>query len=160
MKMIATACLMLMASSAIGNDESHIESCSACDEAIDLVIAVEAYASAWRNNDPDAVIATFADDFTLSPPGMPYVEGVEAAREFWWPAGAPTARITVFRIEPAQTSASDNIGYVRGHFELEFEYDGSFTATRGKFLSVLERGSDGWKIKHHFWDTLPAETGS
>ncbi len=126
--------------------------------AIAIVQAVEAYASAWRSNDPDAVIAAFTEDFTLSPSGMPFVEGAEAARRFWWPAGAPAARIVDFRIRPVESSEHGSMGYVRGHYELEFEYQGAVTATRGKFLSILERRAGVWKIRHHYWDTLPHDS--
>ena len=152
--------LTLLLTAALWNADARGEDCPACDEAIEMTNALEAYAQAWRDNDADAVIVAFAENFTLSPGGMPFVEGAEAAREFWWPSGAPTARITAFRFEPIQSGASGSLGYVRGHYEVEFEYEGSLTAMRGKFLSILERGSDGWKIKHHYWDSLPADSDS
>ncbi len=155
--MIRNALLLLLAT-AFSTADARGEDCPACDEAVEMRQALEAYAEAWRDNDPDAVIAAFADNFTLSPGGMPFVEGADAARAFWWPPDGPAARITTFRFEPMQSGASGSLGYVRGHYEVAFEYDGSFTSTRGKFLTILERGSDGWKIKHHAWDPLPADS--
>ena len=154
----AISLILILAITALSSGDARADNCAACEATVEMMEAHEAYARAWRDNDAEAVLATFADDFTLSPPGMPFVEGAAAAREFWWPRGAPAARILEFRFEPIQYSASAVQGYVRGHYELQFEYDGSVTATRGKFLTILERGDDGWKIRHHYWDALPADS--
>lgn len=120
--------------------------------------AARAYSEAWLSNDPEAVMATFVSEPVLSPSGLPFLEGQAAARGFWWPEGSPSARVTKFEYEELEASGSGNIGYVRGHYTLDFEYDGNSHTNVGKFLHILKRLPGGeWRISHHFWNDLPAE---
>ena len=118
--------------------------------------AAKSYADAWLTNDADTVMARFVDEPVLSPSGLPYVEGREAARAFWFSPMSPPTRVTDFELFESESSASGNLGYVRGTFRLVFEYDGESFENQGKYVTILRKGADGtWRISHHIWDDLP-----
>lgn len=48
------------------------------DERVGLDVA-RSYADAWLTNDTDTVLATFVSEPVLSPSGLPYLEGQDAA---------------------------------------------------------------------------------
>lgn len=117
--------------------------------------AAKSYADAWLTNDADTVMATFVDEPVLSPSGLPYLEGQEAARAFWFPVDSPPTKVTDFDLTEIEVTGSGNLGYVRGTFRLAFEYDGSSYENHGKYVSILKKTPDGhWRITHHIWDDL------
>lgn len=137
------------------NDPAGISS----DRDRGLSAASSAYMKAWLANDPDAVMATFVPEPVLSPSGMPFYEGQEAARGFWWPEDAPPMEVTQFDHEELEARASGELGYVRGTFTLVFRYDGETYTNRGTYLHLLRRSRlQGWRISHHLWNDLPADT--
>lgn len=118
--------------------------------------AANSYAEAWLTNDADAVMATFVDEPVLSPSGLPYLEGQDAARKFWFPADSPPTTVTEFVMLELEASGSGNLGFVRGTFRLAFEYDDASHENSGKFVTILRRSPDGvWRITHHIWDDFP-----
>ena len=118
--------------------------------------AARSYANAWLSNDADAVMATFVDEPVLSPSGLPYLEGQEAARAFWFPTNSPPTNVTAFELTEIEISGSGDLGYVRGTFRLAFEYDGDSYANHGKYVTILRKTEAGpWQITHHIWDDLP-----
>ena len=120
--------------------------------------AARSYADAWLTNDADTVMATFVDEPVLSPSGLPYLEGQNAARAFWFPVDAPPTRVTKFELTEIEVSGSGDLGYVRGTFRLGFEYDGSSYKNHGKYVTILRKTPHGrWRITHHIWDDLPED---
>lgn len=120
--------------------------------------AARAYADAWLTNDADTVMATFVNEPVLSPSGLPYLEGQNAARAFWFPADSPSTKVSEFKLMEIEASGSGNLGYVRGTFSLAFEYDGSSYENHGKYVTLLRKAPDGrWRITHHIWDDLPQD---
>ncbi len=117
-----------------------------------------AYVQAWLANDAEAVMATFVPEPVPSPPRMPVLEGQEAAQSFWWPEGSAPTTVTRFETEVAEVGGSGHVGFVRGTFVLEFEYEGASYTNLGTYLHLLEETQDaGWRISHHFWNDFPRE---
>ena len=118
--------------------------------------AAKSYAEAWLTNDADTVMSTFVDEPVLSPSRLPYLEGQQAARAFWFPADSPPTMVSAFDLTEIEVSGSGTLGYVRGTFRLAFEYDGQSYENRGKYVSILRKTRQGqWRITHHIWDDLP-----
>ena len=118
--------------------------------------AAKSYADAWLTNDADTVMATFVEEPVLSPSGLGYLEGQDAARAFWFPADSPATKVTAFELTEIEFSGSGNLGYARGTFRLAFEYAGSNYENHGKYVTILRKAPDGvWRITHHIWDDLP-----
>ena len=135
----------------------HAVACELADEDLSAMrTAARAYADAWLTNDADTVMATFVNEPVLSPSGLPYLEGQNAARAFWFPADSPSTEVTEFKLMEIEVSGSGNLGYVRGTFSIAFEYDGSSYENHGKYVTLLRKAPDGlWRITHHIWDDLP-----
>ena len=118
--------------------------------------AAKSYADAWLTNDADTVMATFVDEPVLSPSGLPYLEGQDAARAFWFPANSPPTRVSEFTMDEIEAAGSGDLRYVRGTFRLAFEYDGRDYENHGKYVTILRKSPQGvWRITHHIWDDLP-----
>jgi ketosteroid isomerase-like protein len=120
--------------------------------------AAASYAAAWLTNDAETVMATFVDEPVLSPSQLPYLEGQDAARAFWFPSDSPPTRVTEFKMDELEASGSGDLGYVRGTFRLAFEYDGGSYENHGKYVTLLRKLADGeWRITHHIWDDFPRD---
>jgi ketosteroid isomerase-like protein len=119
----------------------------------------DAYVSAWRKNDPAAVLATFWPDAVIVPQGGSAITGYDAIRRFWWPPGPPT-KVTGFTHKTDEVGGSGSIAFTRGSFVLDFEWeaDGNRKSQRnhGNYLMILRRGPSGeWRISHRMWSDLP-----
>lgn len=118
--------------------------------------AALSYSAGWLTNDADAVMQPFVAEPVLSPSGMPWLEGQQAARDFWFPADGATTTVHRFDQVVLETGGSGDLGFARGTFELEFTYDGNDYQSAGKFVSLVRRQADGtWKITHQIWDDYP-----
>jgi len=120
----------------------------------------EAYAAGWLRNDPEAVLNLFSGDAVLIPQGNRPVEGIEAIKRFWWPAGGPRTTIKSFTITTDETGGGGNIGYVRGTFRFSFSYEEKGRTTQltnaGNYMMLMRRQPDGsWRISHRMWGDLP-----
>ena len=119
----------------------------------------DAYVSAWRKNDPAAVLATFWPDAVIVPQGRGAIRGDDAIRRFWWPPGPPTT-VTGFTHTTDEVGGSGSFAFTRGSFVLDFEWnaDGGRKSqrNRGNYLMILRRGPGGeWRISHRMWSDLP-----
>ena len=120
--------------------------------------ADQAYADAWLSNSRAQIEATLTDDAVLIPSGMTPKEG-PAIQAFWWPDDSPPTTVTVFELDQREVRRTGEQGYVRGSFELEFEYDGSVYRNGGEYLSILRVDADGvWRIAVRMWSDRPRTT--
>jgi len=153
---IAVAALALGAVSFAGAPDGRLTS---ADEA--RIRAVnEAYAAAWRKNDPAAVRATLWPDAVLVPQGSAPVKGLDAINRFWWPPSGPRTTVTGFTVTTDEVGGTGAIGFARGSFQLDFSYvdEGKAVArrNRGNYLMLFTRkGTGEWRISHRMWSDLP-----
>jgi uncharacterized protein (TIGR02246 family) len=120
----------------------------------------DAYAQAWRKNDPDAVRSTLRPDAVLIPQGNAPVRGIEAISRFWWPADGPATTVTGFTVTTDEVGGSGSTAFARGSFRLDFSYaDAGKTVSRtnrGNYLNLFSRDAKGeWRISHRMWSDLP-----
>lgn len=120
----------------------------------------EAYAAAWRRNDPAAVRATLSPDAVLIPQGNAPVRGLDAINRFWWPPSGPRTTVTGFTITTDEVGGGGTIGFVRGSFVLDFSWEEKGKTVsrrnRGNYFMLLARDDEGqWRISHRMWSDLP-----
>ena len=120
----------------------------------------EAYAAAWLRNDPQAVLKIFSDDAVLIPQGGRPVEGIEAIKNFWWPAGGPLTTIKSFSVTTDEVGGEGEVAYVRGTYQFSFSYEDKGKTTEltntGNYMMILRRQPDGsWRVTHRMWGDLP-----
>ncbi|MEE9208418.1 MAG: DUF4440 domain-containing protein [Gemmatimonadota bacterium] len=120
--------------------------------------ADDAYASAWLTNSPEQVMATLTADAVIVPSGNLASESPEAIREFWWPAGSPPATVTRLDQVQHEVGGSGDMAFVRGSFELVFDYEGAEYTGLGEYLSIFQRTEEGtWLISHRMWSDGPRD---
>ena len=120
----------------------------------------EAYAAAWRRNDPEAVRAALWPDAVLIPQGSLPVRGLEAIDRFWWPKDGPATTVTGFTVTVDEVGGSGNLGFVRGTFVLDFSWEDKGKTVprrnRGNYFMLFRRSAAGdWRISHRMWGDLP-----
>jgi ketosteroid isomerase-like protein len=123
----------------------------------------DAYVTAWRKNDPSAVLATFWPDAVLIPQGRVAIRGIDEIRRYWWPPG-PATTVTGFTHTTDEVGGNGSFAFTRGSFVLDFQWetDGETKTqrNRGNYLMLLRRGPTGqWRISHRMWSDLPRTTG-
>lgn len=120
-----------------------------------------AYPAAWRANEGEAVMRLFTRDGVLMPHhGVQPVEGEEAIRNHFWPAGAPPLVVNDYQMEPAEVSGCADLAYSRGRFSIRFTIDREGEqrtfSNEGNYLMVFRKDSGAWRISRFIWnDPIP-----
>ncbi|MEZ4615891.1 MAG: DUF4440 domain-containing protein [Caldilineaceae bacterium] len=124
----------------------------------DVVAAVNAiwdeYEASVIAGDVDRWIAQWTDDGVQMPPNEPFVEGKENiyARVGANMAAGPTDE---FVITPLEITSAGDWAYSRGVYTVTFPLsDNEQGFTDGKFMTILQRQSDGtWKIHRDIFNS-------
>jgi uncharacterized protein (TIGR02246 family) len=107
---------------------------------------MQTYAKAYRNNDPDAMAALYAEGAMLLPPGHELVKGRDSVRAFWsrgMEAGFEMATVSI--------EVSGDAAYVVGRYYVP--PDDEDDAETGKYIIALRRERDGvWRITADIWN--------
>ena len=118
------------------------------------------FVHAWLRDDTASVLALFADDAVLVPPGAAPVVGRAAIRAWWWPQDGSRTRIVAFDRDIVEVNGSHELAFMRGTANLRWTYRKNGRTTRqsskSNDLVMLARTSDGtWKIVRQIWNTRP-----
>lgn len=120
--------------------------------------ADSAYANAWLSNDSANIMSVLTSIAVVVPSGMMPIEGPDRIAAFWFPPDSPPTVVTRFELSQRQWGGSGHMGYVRGSFTLEFEYDGTSYNTGGVYLALFEKQGDGqWLMSQRIWNDHPSE---
>jgi ketosteroid isomerase-like protein len=146
------ASLMLMSGAFADSHEAEVTT----PESI-LMQADVALASAATNKEMDQFYARILEDVVFLAPNAPIAKGPESfGTLFELPAVALNWQ-PVF----ANVSASGDLGYTFGTYELSFDGpDGVRIVDNGKYMTVWKKGTDGsWKVAADMFNTsLPLPT--
>jgi uncharacterized protein (TIGR02246 family) len=120
----------------------------------------EAYARAWLDGSPEAVLDLFSSEAVLLPPGREPVRGKAAIRAFFWPPDGPPLRVVELRYAPQEVSGDGGTAAIWGTFVLGFEMGTGSAAQKltsvGNYVMLLRQGTDGgWKLAHYIWNSSP-----
>jgi len=122
---------------------------------------IEAYRTAWLENDAKGVLKTFTDDAVLLPAhGSPAVTGIAAIEKYWFTPGGPTTTVTKLDITVDQVSGNGTLAFARGLDSVGWTITQNGVASRhfhpGTYLNVMKKLPDGtWRIQVHMWDDGP-----
>ncbi len=119
-----------------------------------------AFVGAWLRDDTTAVLALFADDAVLLPPGARPVAGHPAIRAWWWPTDGSRTRILAFDHVVDEIGGTRELAFVRGTSTLRWRSTKAGTTTtqtsRSTDLRLVARDADGrWRIVRQMWSPLP-----
>lgn len=131
------------------------------DDEREIQATAERFVDAWLVDAPDTVMSTLAEEAVLMPHhGVEPVIGTADIRAFWWPPDA-AVKVLVFDQSYDEIDGDGDLAYVRGRFELAFEFESAGEVRRmsyeGNYLMLLRRDDDGeWRISHRIWnDPVP-----
>ena len=119
------------------------------------------FVTGWLRDDTTAVLALFASDAQLLPPGSQPVVGVDAIRGWWWPSDGSRTRIVSFVRSIDEIVGTQDLAFMRGTGTLRWTYtkNGSTStqSNRSLDLIVMARDATGsWRIIRQMWTTLPS----
>jgi uncharacterized protein (TIGR02246 family) len=122
---------------------------------------VETYRTAWLAGDAQGVLRTLTEDCVLLPAGgASPVQGIDAIRKYWWPAGGPPTRVTRLDITVDGLSGNAEIASSYGRDDVAWttEENGKVSAQGhpGTYLNVYRKLPSGeWRIARHMWGDGP-----
>lgn len=123
------------------------------------------YASGWNASDPEqAILSLFTENPVLLPHhGAPQVEGKEALRNHFWPAGLAGFRVNSYDFEVMEITGSADQAYSRGRFSISFTFEENGGKLRtlgnaGNYVMIFRKEGEEWKISRYIWnDPVPLE---
>lgn len=109
----------------------------------------------------DAILAGWADDAVMMPPGTPPLEGKPAIREYVETAlGIPGFEIRWEPIAVHVAGGGDMAWMIERNATTVHDADGNPITTHGKVVTVWRRDADGsWKNVVDMWNEAPAPEG-
>jgi ketosteroid isomerase-like protein len=114
------------------------------------------YVEGWLAADSSRVLGTLTADAVILPHNQPAFEGHDMIRSFWWLPDGPPINLTQYDVSIDEIVVSGDIGYTRGQHSLGWDYDGQSVVSKGKFIRISRKGSDGvWKYSRLIWNDTP-----
>jgi uncharacterized protein (TIGR02246 family) len=116
-----------------------------------------AYVKAAEASDAAALVNLFAADGVEMPPNAPEVKG-RAALEAFYKEQLAQVKFSNMKITPTKTSVMGNFGFDAGVYAQRVTPTGGKPMDdKGKYIVILDKASDGWKIKYLIYNSdLPA----
>jgi uncharacterized protein (TIGR02246 family) len=145
----AGCCLALLALSC---DQRQQADTRGADEA-----AIRAINPVWFKSynagDVESIVALYAEDAVLNPPGAPAARGQDAIREYLNKdvAGSAAAGVSLNGPPTTDVGVSGDLGWEWGTFTVT-DKSGA-TVDRGKYVSVCERRNGKWLIIRDIWNS-------
>lgn len=115
-----------------------------------------AFAAALNAQDAARAASYYTEDAVLIPPGEPLVRG-RAAIEAYWTAAIQAGGVRDVSVETLDARSSGDLGYEIGSFALTATGpNGEALTERGRYIELLERGTDGrWYSTAGIWNAAP-----
>jgi uncharacterized protein (TIGR02246 family) len=104
----------------------------------------DAYAAAMRAADASAAASVFAEDGTDMPPGSGPVRG-RAAIESYYRGLFGSCRFASFELTETESRITGDVGFIAGVSKVAIA---GGPAASGKYLVVLKRAGDAWKVAY------------
>ena len=130
----------------------------AADDAARIRAGTESWAKSFNAGNAGAVVAIYADDALLMPPGAPPARGTAAIKEAIVKeiAGAKKGGVTFVLGTNDEVNVSGDMAWHSGAY---FVMDkANKPVETGKYLEVWERKNGKWRIVRDVWNSNGAET--
>lgn len=132
----------------------------AADDAARIRAGTESWAKSFNAGNAGAVVAIYADDAVLMPPGAPPARGTAAIKEAIAKeiAGAKKGGVTFVLGTNDDVSVSGDMAWHSGAY---FVMDkANKPVETGKYLEVWERKNGKWRIVRDVWNSNGAEAAA
>ena len=115
----------------------------------------QAFTAAMVAGDVETVMAQYADDAIVLPPGAPMLEGSQAIREMFapWLSSSPPSSMTLDS-ETIVVAGSGDYAHAVGTFTISgTEPNGVQYSDNGKFVAVWRNVGGDWKMVADIWNS-------
>ena len=140
----AACCLLAFSLAAMAQGQADAESA--------FRAGTTEWADAYNAGEPARIVALYADDGVVMPPGAPAVSGRAALQSYFEKDIASSreagAKLT---ITSDATATSGNLGWQSGTYQVLGA--GGENIDTGKFLAVWERRNGDWRMIQDIWNS-------
>lgn len=147
--------LLALPAAALAQEQMAAEEVS-IDEIHASVEAMQAeFAAAVNGDDPASAARFYTADAVAMPPGAAAIEGAEAIGEYFGAGmGGATLELETWDV----LAQGSDVVFETGGYEITGSDGGHLD--HGKYMAVLVRTDDGWKMKYDMWNSsmAPSET--
>jgi len=107
----------------------------------------------YNSGDVNAIVALYADDAVLNPPGAPPARGHSGIREFLTKdiESSKTAGVTLNGNTAKDVGVSDKLGWEWGTFTVKDKSGADID--QGKYVTVYEKKDGKWLIIRDIWNS-------
>ena len=113
--------------------------------------------AAFNGKDIDKVIGLYSDDAVFMPPNAPLLRGQDPTRDYY---RRIVERGATLKMEPEEVNGHGPLAYESGTYEIVYT-DGEGSRDRGKYLRVLRKLNNNWRIVKMMWSSdLPKPAGN
>ena len=126
---------------------------AAGDAAATIRGGTEAWVKAYNAGNADAVVALYAEDAVVMPPGAPLVRGHAALRQFFVKdiAGAQAAGVAFGFGAVNEVGVSGDLAWHSGTYVVK-DKSGA-TVDTGKYLETWRKSGGKWRIIRDMWNS-------
>ena len=112
----------------------------------------EAFVKAFNAKDVTQILGLYAENSTFMPPNQPLIRGKDALKTFYddlLKSGA-----TDLKLDVTEVSGHGPLAYQSGTYEMNVKpASGAASHDRGKYLFVLRRMGDTWRLEYTVWNS-------
>lgn len=112
----------------------------------------EAFVKAFNAKDVTQILGIYAENSTFMPPNQPLIRGKDALKTFYddlLKSGA-----TDLKLEVNEVSGHGPLAYQSGTYEMNVKpASGAASHDRGKYLFILRRMGDTWRLEYTVWNS-------
>jgi len=112
----------------------------------------EAFVKAFNAKDVTQILGLYAENSTFMPPNQPLIRGKDALKTFYddlLKSGA-----TDLKLDVTEVSGHGPLAYQSGTYEMNVKPpSGTASHDRGKYLFVLRRMGDTWRLEYTVWNS-------
>jgi ketosteroid isomerase-like protein len=108
----------------------------------------EHWVAAVAERDIDAIMALYAEDGRVMPPGAPPLDGHEAVRAYWSQLLEIPGFELQIRPETVTVAESGELAVAVGSWELAFDGPEGRVEDRGSFMDIWRREGDDWQVAY------------
>ena len=132
-----------------------LTACATSMSQADIQKNADIFAAAASHGNVDGMLALYADDAILMPPGAPAMRGKDAIRQFW--TGFTSLGAIDAKLVTDDVMQSGNLAAETGHFELTITpKSGAPIKDSGKYLVVWRNSGGEWRIVRDIFNSSVA----
>jgi uncharacterized protein (TIGR02246 family) len=113
----------------------------------------EAFVTAFNAKDVAKILDLYAENSVFMPPNQPVIRGKDALKQFY-DALLTREGASDLRMDISEVSGHGPLAYQSGTYEMALKpAKGTAGRDRGKYLFVVRKMGNGWKLHYTMWNS-------